>query len=481
MNRTSGMDVTNAYAWTSDADDPSTELAAGGRYRIAFFSDSARSTPLKVHSVDRWERFVDVEGVRGLKGEKGETGAKGDEGEQGIQGIQGIQGAKGEKGETGPAGSGLPTEGTDFPQTPSTGDRFLLLSADDVPQDKALDSVQRQATLRAIYLGGGVAHPRYIYAYSPTYAGTGAALLRNKVFAVYGGARTKTANTLYLHRTRLTRSSYAIVSGNVAGFPYWHEVTGLNYDSLLPGSYFVNVGNTDGTLMFPDEPYAIGDYSWDGNDWILTPGIAAPWAAQGQPEPRTLTAVTQLIDGPGAGLIITDSSNTARGALTGFMPAFDLDDTGNEHGLIPVEATIRLSGRSSNTIGFDDNVSDPQLSIIINGFTFANRLRGKAAYAGSAATRTNGEVIGFADVRNGSGTLGRVTLWFGHDANNVVGHWLEYVGASGSLGFTFFTDIQAAFVHNDGPSSDGYRHVLITAADYAALTIKDPNTLYLVP
>ena len=158
--------------------------------------------------------------------------------------------------------------GNGFPKNPSKGDTFVLMSDGAVPQDKLFKCVQQQPTLRSIYLGDGLEHPRYIYAYSPKYDGTGATLLRNKVFAVYGGCRDKIADTLYLTPSRF---SWPVATESVSGFPYWFEIKGLIYDCLSPKHHSLNFKNTDGTLMFPDEQKVIGVYTWGGNCWTMNP------------------------------------------------------------------------------------------------------------------------------------------------------------------------------------------------------------------
>ena len=347
-------------------------------------------------------------------------------------------------------GAGRTPEGNSFPTAPKVGDRFILLSPEHVAVDHVLTAHQAQPTLREITLGGGTGYPAYIYAYSSTYSGLSHAALRDKVFVAYRGARLKTASKLYLYADKLGSQSHAVSASVVAGVPDWYEVTGLTYDDLTPGNYYVNVEYTDGSKLYPDRQFMLGDYSYAGGatGWELTPGVAAVWATQGQPEPRTLLAVTQLMDGAGIGITVANSGQLQRNSLTGFTPTFDLDDAEHQAGIFQVKATLRFSTRSANTIGFDQDSADPLIETRVTGFAFASAVRASTAYAGSA---DNGIEIGEATIYNGAAILGVVKLLLAKDGNNVLGYYLSYAPSSGSVNFALPMTIEAAFIHNDGP------------------------------
>ena len=348
-------------------------------------------------------------------------------------------------------GVGRTPEGSSFPVAPKVGDRFILLSPENVAVDHVLPAHQAQTTLRQIILGGGTGYPVNVSAYSPTYSGISHAALRNKVFVVYHGARLKTASKLYLYADKLGSQSHGVSASEVAGLPHWYEVTGLTYDALTPGNYYVNVEYTDGSKLYPDRQFTLGDYSYAGGatGWELTPGVAAAWATQGQPEPRTLLAVTQLMDGAAVGITVGNSGQLQRNSLTGFTPTFDLDDADHHAGILQVEATLRFSTLGVTTIGFDQDSVNPLTEARITGFAFVSGVRASTTYAGSA---DNGIEIGEATIYNGAATLGVVKLLLAKDGNNVLGYYLSYAPLSGSVNFALSMTMEAAFIHNDAPA-----------------------------
>lgn len=171
--------------------------------------------------------------------------------------------------------------------------------------------------------------------------------------------------------------------------------------------------------------------------------------------PRERLAIEELLEGPGEGLSVTNSSGDSRTALFTTTSIFDLDDSDNQHGIVEVDVLLTLSGRSSTSIGFDTDINDPLLTARIQGFTTLSRVRAMPAYTGSQATRSNGIRIGVVDVRNGSGTLGTYEIWAGHDALNQMSVWLAYEGNSGSLSFSAGTDAELVVIHNDSAAAGG--------------------------
>ena len=85
--------------------------------------------------------------------------------------------------------------------------------------------------------------------------------------------------------------------------------------------------------------------------------------------PRERLAIEELLEGPGEGLSITNSSQSARTALFTTTSTFDLDDSDNQHGVVEVDVLLTLSGRSSTSIGFDQDINDPELTARIQGLS----------------------------------------------------------------------------------------------------------------
>ena len=132
----------------------------------------------------------------------------------------------------------------------------------------------------------------------------------------------------------------------------------------------------------------------------------------------------------------------------GFSPAFDLDDSDKQSGIIQVEADIRLITRSSNDIGFNAgaSASSAVVETSIEGFRFASAVRASEAYSATE----NGVLVGSVDVYKGSSTLGELNLYLTRDANNVAGYWFVWEGSTGSSSFAVSVrELDAAFIHND--------------------------------
>ena len=221
------------------------------------------------------------------------------------------------------------------------------------------------------------------------------------------------------------------------------------------------------------------------DDFEFNPALPAPydWATVGNTDPipiskRPLSAGSLAVhDGPGIG--ISTVGQDRRNVFTAFAPAFDLDDTDKQVGVVAVSARVSFTARGSNTVGFDENTADPLLEATFSGLTFATSLRASTAYAGNA---DNGIQIGAAvPVRNGSATLGNLSLYLAKDGNNQLGYYLTYDHLAGSITFTLsMPELEIGFIHSDaGPS--GIHAVGITQAAYDALGAgRDAATLYLI-
>ena len=342
--------------------------------------------------------------------------------------------------------------GTMFPASPSVGDRFILLHDESVPDDRVLRMVQTSSTTRQLRFGAGAGLPSFVIAYSATHANPA---LRNRVAVAYGGARSKTASRLFLYPEHDAQVSYAVSATPLtAAGTHFYEVTGLAglYDSLPVGDYHANVLFTDNTKLYADIQFALGDYSYEGAEdgWVLTPGVAAPWATQGQPEPRTLLGVTRLVDGPAQGVTVSDTAVVRREPLTLFSPTFDLDDPDKSAGVLQVEATVRISTRSSTSIVFESGTTTHRMV----GFAFASTLNAVAnRWSGTA---DNGLLIGDVEVRGSGATVyGTISLRLAINANNEAGYYLIYTpDASAAAGnFSIGMSMEAVFIHNDGAAS----------------------------
>ena len=467
LDRASGSDTGTTYAYHRDPVDSSFDSAPiGSTFSVAFYRDEAKTVPFTIQqSTNRWEpdkrsiqKFTQPLALKNgsvsleLPTETLNAGQVTDADEFMVWDASSQQWTK----VTVDAAADKLQERNAavavLPVPLLIGRRYLTSAENTVQQDKAFQFLQSQPTLR--FLNVSATYVNGLYAYSGGYSGPNASALRNKVFFAPQGTHPGSAKptTLRYYTERGTVRTYSIAQNAVPGEQHRFEVSGLSYAGAVTGQdFFINVVYSDGSMLYPEQTYAPGEYiATSETTLIFAPGVAASWAAQGQPEPRTLLAVTVLqAAGAGAqGIRVSNSSNNAQNALSGFSPDFDLDDDDKQNGIVEIEASLTLSGRGANTsIGFDSNVHDPLLNVRITGFSLASTLRGTSDYIGSSQ---QGVKIGEADVRNGSGTLGTVELYLAHDANNDLGYYLNYSGNAGALGFDVLLSISAIFVHNDG-------------------------------
>ena len=159
----------------------------------------------------------------------------------------------------------------------------------------------------------------------------------------------------------------------------------------------------------------------DGLGLITTSG---GWTTRRYP----VAHVTELISANLSGVSVPVSSADHRQQLRLISPNFDLDDANKQSGLVAVETRFTLSGRSSNSIGFDTSLS-PQTTIRIGDFVSMADLRATTAYT---TARAEGEIVAAQDIFIGSTPLGTIRLFFAKETGtNLLGLYLDYVGASG--------------------------------------------------
>ena len=195
---------------------------------------------------------------------------------------------------------------------------------------------------------------------------------------------------------------------------------------------------------------------------------------------RARLAIEELMDTGGNGIRQSrGSSDDVQNALAQTTVAFDLDDADNRSGVFEVEATYQLTNPSNNTIAFISAAnSDEAVTnriIRVTGFVSASRLRATAAFDGNA-DNIGLEVVDRATVYQGADVLGRVELYLAHDANNVVGYAMRYVGQTGNATFVInLTNLNVTFIHNDAPAAEGTA-ILARIAKGADSNISVPST-----
>ena len=261
------------------------------------------------------------------------------------------------------------------------------------------------------------------------------------------------------------RNKTVLNVGTISSAPMYVIIDGVSYalTILSQGSKFYTLAAADGTLLHAGEEYAInikfangsylnpirylhpGFYVWDGVMWIVAPGTAEV--------PTTITlveGVTELANGPGAGLAVTSSNEDKRTALTLFDPSnassFDIDLATNRAGEILITVELTLHSRSANSIGFDQVSQNGRRTATIEGLAFVSSVRRSALYS---ATQTNGVLIGDVPIYNGSAELGTLGLYLARNAENQLGYVLIWDGAAGTLSFSLSTQVAAGFSPTD--------------------------------
>ena len=162
-------------------------------------------------------------------------------------------------------------------------------------------------------------------------------------------------------------------------------------------------------------------------------------------------AITELAEGPGTGITVTSAGQVKRNALSGFNPAFNLQDANNRSGILEVEFRLDISTRAPNSVGFDQAGGT---QAIVTGWTHSSSVLSASAYSGSS---DEGIEIGSQEVYNGSTELGSLKLFLAKDGSNQLGYYLSYApsGGTSSQNFAVSLRLNAEFYHNDAPASSG--------------------------
>ena len=359
------------------------------------------------------------------------------------------------------------------------GHKYILLADDVITQDKPFSWLNFATTGRHMQIDG-LDTGSGLYAYASNYGPVPD--FRGKVFLdPRGGPSGKTPTRVYYHTDLGGTQSYAVASSFVPGQMHRFEVQGLGYDDTATGTrYYVNVEYDDGTKLYADTQVPPGTYYASSprallhvSQHIVPADLEADSIAQklafrqriGVTDVRARLAIEELMDTGGDGIRQSlGSSDNVVNDLAQTTTAFDLDDADNRSGVFEVEATYQLTNPSNNTIAFisaaNSDEAELNRTIRVTGFVSASRLRASAAYDGRAGN-LGLEVVGRATIYQGADVLGRVELNLGHDANNVVGYAMRYVGQTGNATFTInLTNLNVVFAHNDAPAAEGTSRIV---------------------
>ena len=503
---------TGAARWEYNrtAGDPDLDVVAewvGRPFSVAFYSDAAKQDPVRVvASTNRWIRGSGG-GAAGGEQSNLALGTRtattvpvtNDHGTgvvlpQATTTLAGVLGAADKtKLDAYPATPQQPStipQGTSFPAQPGGPPRFRLLRPETIAVDPlatmrfAQDDAGSDRILRLPLLEGHASGPFQIVGYASDYDGSTPAIetaLRGKVFVQYSGAPgNHVLNRIWLYEDGHTSASYVVSTTALTtrGLNHFYEVTGLTFANLEAGNWHRNGQyNDDGAKVFPDVQEPVGDFSWTAaTGWVFTPGIAAGWATQGQPDPRIPLPVTRLISGPGIGESYSDTSLTLQtsAALRLYTPAFNLVDTTPtpdvvQAGLLTLEARVTMTAASAANVGFapSSQSTNPNRTGTITGFTFAGTLEDATAFAANAR---NGVQVGSLPIYGGTTKLGDLFLYqaySGTTAKPAGYYWALPALASPNPTFTFGVDMTGAFLHNERQAASG---------TLSGITVQDSGT-----
>ena len=356
------------------------------------------------------------------------------------------------------------------------GERYLLDTADILHRPAMITALQEQPNLRGLEINVGQVNA--IRTYGPTHATVN---LRNRaVLSLHGAPEGSIPTHVKLGRTPVT-TSYAVSASIVPGIQHTYYISGLTYDSLTPGTtYYVNVLFADGTEVYLAMEVAIGDWTATGLTTLIhTPGIpdsiylpgntdpypvnklpyqTSPWAQVGNtsripaskvPNPGFSYIANNTI---GPSRIVSSSSGTYQSDIIAYS-AFDMDDVGNDIGVVEAEVIFCLTNRLSNTIAWvavanQDEASD-NLCFRVTDFSNITSIQRTSAYDPAAPTVRYGVVIDNAQVYKGANVIGEVTFYLARNAANQLIVYFWVVGQAGSESYNVNTTMFIAFQHSD--------------------------------
>ena len=332
--------------------------------------------------------------------------------------------------------SGITASGNTFPASPSTGDRFDLLTEQTASAPAALtpgagrdsygwyDGTPPTGQITPIPSGiDGVLWYENDSAVSAT--------LRARVAVWRSAANGKTPQSLSIAGT-----SYPLSAAG-GTFPHVWRTAEVQANPLPAGTErAAQVIYTDGTLEWPDEVFPPHEYAWDGIRWrkssvlsaedirdeLSTLTGAARLSAAHIRDLPAATHVELLQDAAATGLTITSTDTSVQAPYTLLASTLDLDDVA--HGEIDVEATLHVVTRSSTTLGLG---ADALTSWRLTDIVFASALEAAPEYAVSAPA-PGVEVGHGVDVYSGATELGSLHLWLGRNTAGQIGYALRYTG-----------------------------------------------------
>ena len=351
---------------------------------------------------------------------------------------------------------GAPRERRTLPPRPwHVGQRFINLSTgltyDKTPSVTLTEGTPATGPYTA-YADIPDPHIASVVSYNQAYSGDSATRLRGNAFVVTDrvASSAQRAKTVTFDGT-----DYAVATGSYTrlGTQYLWQVANLTPTLMSPRvAHTLQITRGDDSLVWPAGTAPRADISWDGNDWVVTPGVAPTWVTDPTvPIPRSKLphqSDVEIAAGPGAGLAIVSSASNANSLRTPFNPVVDLDT--HSRGVFIGTAHLTISQYGSTTIGWNDR-HEKTLELNL-GTLFASQILGSDVYNGTSAL---GVKMTEHTIYNAATTLGRLEFWMSRTAANEVAYQWRYVAIGGTDHFNIASTIYMSFLRNDPGGGGG--------------------------
>lgn len=436
LTRNASADTAEAYAYQSDTSGARIDAPAGTVFAVHFWSDRYDgSTPVKVHSADRWENWVHRKIARPTQSEVYQRAKAIIKAGNAIT----VTTSDADQSITVASSAAVVPSGNTFPTNPapSTGDRFQLLVEQTAPFPATITPAQ-SGTAYGWFAGepgqGHIDLPAtgidFVLWYENTAEVPQAQRGRIRIGRTSGNARTPTS--IVIGGTSRTLTAVGV------GSPHFWQTAVVAANPLTAGvERSVQVNYSDGSKEWPDKVFEPHEYAWDGFKWRRSSTLSA---GDIRDELQTLTGDARLsaeyirdlparrfeevlMDGPGTGLAITNTNNNVTTSLVLFDPAFDLDEV--NQGEVHIEATLTIGTSDDATIGFGTRTLQRERLVDI---LFASTLKGGAVWA-DGGTLEGEEVADPVQLYKGSAELGSLSLRLARNSAGQLGYVFAYTGA----------------------------------------------------
>ena len=315
--------------------------------------------------------------------------------------------------------NGVP-EVTHLPRAPVLGQRVRLLVADHLARSgilkagRATDGSALVGYRSDPVVGSLTETPGDDIDVLGNYGRGSYPLLYNGVFVARTVASGKEPQAVWINGRR-----YSVPTGEDPFYGRFWRVPNAPASTFVEGNeYRVQVQWTDGKKAYPDKPIGPDDYTWNPQQWMLTPGFRCVHAA---------SIGADIGDSGDRGFGIANTSVATRSSFEAFSSSFDLDLVAAgalwsqlELKIVPTATT------KSDTIGFDGNET---LTYREGVMATVAAIKEQKVYT-SGAVEGKGVVVAAAPIHSGADKLGDLRLYLAKNASDKLGYLFDYAPLS---------------------------------------------------